>query len=122
MQNAKCFELYTADGNLMFRAYVVERPVPSDPGKKETAPPAEPSGPNDDGKEKSNGELMTSPQMRKLFRLMAAKGSEGEKAHEELKKLFRASSLKEVSKLEASRMIDRLLTETKGGNGHGSSL
>jgi hypothetical protein len=60
--------------------------------------------------------------MRKLFRLMASKGTEGEKAHEELKKLFQASSLKEVSKLEASRMIDRLLTETKGGNGHGSSL
>ena len=122
MQNARCFELYTADGTLLFRAYFVERAFPIPEKKPEAIPLKETSETDHDGKGKPNGDLMTSPQMRKLFRLMAAKGSEGEKAHEELKKHFRVNSLKEVSKLEASRMIDRLLTETKGVNGHGSSL
>jgi hypothetical protein len=56
-----------------------------------------------------------------LFRLMATQGIEGEKAHEELKKRFRVKSLQDVSKLEASQMIERLIEE-KGGDGHGSSL
>ncbi len=120
MNAAKCFELYTPDGSLICRLYYTEQPLPVEQKKEETAPPAEPSGTNHNGKGKTNGELMTSPQMRKLFRLMAAKGAEGEKAHEELKKLFQVDSLKEVSKLDASKMIDQLITE--GRNGNGSSL
>ena len=58
---------------------------------------------------------MTDAQKRYLFRLMADKGIEGDKAHQRLRELFQVDSLKEVSKLEASKMIERLLEEGKGG-------
>lgn len=58
---------------------------------------------------------MTDAQKRYLFWILAEKGLEGDKAHEQLKDLFQVDSLKEVPKLEASRMIERLLEETKGG-------
>lgn len=60
--------------------------------------------------------LMTFPQKRLLFRLLADKGMEGDKAHEHLLKAFQVSSLKEASKNEASRLIERLLKEAKGAN------
>ncbi|WKZ32799.1 MAG: hypothetical protein QY316_12970 [Thermodesulfobacteriota bacterium] len=63
--------------------------------------------------EKTEG-LMTFPQKRLLFRLLADKGVEGDKAHEHLLKAFQVSSLKEASKNEASRLIERLLKEAKG--------
>jgi len=59
--------------------------------------------------------LMTDAQKRYLFRLMTDKGIEGDKAHQRLRELFQVDSLKEVSKLEASKMIERLLEEGKGG-------
>lgn len=117
MSNAKCFEVYTPDGSLVFRAYLTEREMP-DGGEKGAAQPTQP----EKSSERKNGEPMTGPQKRMLFRLMAtAKGIEGEKAHEELKKSFRVKSLQDVSKFEASRMIEHLM-EAKGGNSHGSSL
>jgi hypothetical protein len=119
MQNAKCFELYTPEGALIFRAYLVEREMPGTPGK---TPAAETSSAQTKGKEPENGERMTSPQAKKLFRLLAAKGFEGDKAQKELERLFQVEGLEDVGKFEASRMIDRLVKETKGGNGNGSSL
>ena len=59
---------------------------------------------------------MTDAQKRYLFRILADKGTEGDKAHEHLKSLFQVDSLKEVTKLEASKMIERLLEEAKGDN------
>ena len=122
MPHTTRFELYTLDGNLLFQGIIVERDTPAKEEIPVAAPPKEPSGGHHNGNGKMNGDLMTSPQMRKLFRLMASKGREGEQAHEELKKLFRVETLKDVTKIEASNMIDRLLTEPHGGNGHGSSL
>jgi len=58
---------------------------------------------------------MTDAQKRYLFRLMADKRIEGDKAHQRLRELFQVDSLKEVTKLEASKMIERLLEEGKGG-------
>ncbi|MEX1138925.1 MAG: hypothetical protein WEF53_06250 [Bacteroidota bacterium] len=115
MSNAKCFEVYTTDGSLICRAYLTEREMPE--GSKEG-----PVRQIERAPEKKNGEPMTGPQKRMLFRLMATTNRiEGEKAHEELKKRFRVKSLQDVSKLDASRMIEHLM-EAKGGNGHGSSL
>ncbi len=118
MQTAKCFEVYTGDGSLICRVYFTEREFPATREKGSSA-----EAPQIPGKEKerTNGEAMTNPQKRMLFRLMAVQGIEGEKAHEELKKKFRVQSLQDVSKRDASTMIEQLL-ETKGGNGHGSSL
>ena len=123
MNAAKCFEVFASNGSLIFRVYVSEREVPvtDDTGKVESN--------EGNGKEqvrspqdKGDGELMTSPQKRLLFRLMAQKGVEGDAAQEKLKEIFRAKSLRDVMKREASKAIERLLEEVKGGNGHGPSV
>jgi hypothetical protein len=119
MQTAKCFEVYTGDGSLICRIYFTERELPI---AEQKAPAAEdPPAPHKE-QARSDDATMTAPQRRMLFRLMAThRGLEGEKAHEELKKRFQAKSLQEVSKLDASRMIEHLLSG-KGGNGHGSPV
>jgi len=118
MQPTKCLEVYTPDGSLICRAYFTERGMPEAVSKTpaEESPPAKP-------KEKGSGtgESMTGPQKRLLFRLMATRVKEGETAHEELKKKFRVESLEDVSKRDASQMIEQMM-EAQGGNGHGSSL
>jgi hypothetical protein len=66
-------------------------------------------------KSPNNEEQMSGAQKRYLFRILADQGIEGEKAHEHLKKVFAVETLKEVTKAEASREIDRMLRESKGG-------
>jgi len=67
----------------------------------------------------SNGEaLMTDSQKRLLFRLMADQGLEGDKAHDRLKQEFQVKSLKEVTKPDASRAIEKFLENAKGGRPH----
>ena len=61
----------------------------------------------------NNGELMTYPQKRFLWRILAQQGIEGNKVQEQLLTLFQVENLKEVTKVEASRMIERLLKEAK---------
>lgn len=56
-----------------------------------------------------NNDPMTDAQKRYLFRLLADKGIEGDAAYEHLKKAFGVDSLKNVTKKEASRAIDRML-------------
>lgn len=73
-------------------------------------------GGNGNGSSEKTESLMTFPQKRLLFRLLADKGMVGDKAHEHLLKAFQVSSLKEASKNEASRLIERLLKEAKGDN------
>jgi len=120
MQTARCFEVYSADGTLIFRAYFIERAIPGTERKPEQGAQGS-IAPNQGGKGDGEGDPMTSAQRRLLFRLMATQGIEGEKAHEELKRLFRVESLNEVLKFDASRMIDHL-QKGKGGNSRGPSL
>jgi hypothetical protein len=83
------------------------------------------NGGNGNGKGNGNGStgnddaLMTYPQKRFLFRILAGQGIEGDKANEHLVKLFQTDSLNNVTKVEASRMIEFLLSETKGGETNG---
>ena len=70
---------------------------------------------NQTGSQQNNDSPMTDAQKRYLFRILADQSIEGDKAHEYLKKLFQVEALKDVTKFEASRMIERLLSETKGG-------
>lgn len=60
-------------------------------------------------------EMMTEPQKKYLFRIMAMREKTGDEAHDELKRLFKVKILKEVTKLEASRMIEDLLKEQNAG-------
>ncbi|MCL4873547.1 hypothetical protein KJ039_05655 [bacterium] len=71
---------------------------------------------NGNGSSDKTADMMTFPQKRLLFRLLADKGMEGDKAHEHLLKAFQVNTLKEASKNEASRLIERLLKEAKGDN------
>jgi hypothetical protein len=119
MQNAKCLEVYTPDGALICRVYLSEREMP---GPKQEKPGTETSSGQVKGEVRQNGGAMTPPQKRKLFRLIAVKGFDGDQAHRELMKLFQVETLEDVGKSEASQMIDRLLRETKGGKSNGSSL
>ena len=77
------------------------------------------SPPNTTGKTgggNTNGEEpLTEAQKRYLFRLMADQGYEGESATQELIKRLGVTSLKEVTKQEASQLIEQLLAEAKGG-------
>ena len=63
---------------------------------------------------KNNGP-MTEAQRRYLFRLLAMQGLEGDEAQENLKEAFEVKDLKEVTKTQASAVIDKLLVETGGG-------
>jgi len=119
MQTAKCLEVYTPEGALICRVYLIEREMPATPQKE---PGAGTTSAQVKGEGRQNGGMMTPPQKRKLFRLIAVKGFEGDQAHRELMKLFQVDSLEDVGKSEASQMIDRLVRETKGGKGNGSSL
>ncbi len=123
----KMLELRTDSGELVFRLRVVVKDDPDLGGEKEEKK-AE-GGNGDNGKAKGgNGENtgsgnyppMTDAQKRYLFRLLADQGIEKEAAYTELKKSFGVDNLKQVTKLEASREIEKRLAMQKGGaaNGH----
>ncbi len=70
----------------------------------------------------NNGDGMTEPQRKLLFRIYAGKGIAVEEAHEQIKKLFKVKHLQDITKIEASKKIESLLNEAKGGNGNGSPI
>jgi len=114
---AKCLEFRTPDGKVILVLYLYEKEVVLEDGQsvsaenKEEAKKEKPQARNPNPEEP----LMTAPQKRFLFRILAEKGVEGEAAHQHLKDLFQVDSLREVTKLQASKMIERLLEEAKGG-------
>jgi len=114
---AKCLELRTPDGKAILVLYLYEKEVDLEDNarvsgeNKGEAEKEKPQARNPDSEEP----LMTAPQKRYLFRILAEKGIEGEAAHQHLKDLFQVDSLREVTKLQASKMIERLLEEAKGG-------
>jgi hypothetical protein len=114
---AKCLELRTPDGkvilvlNLYEKEIVLEdSPEVSGDQKKEARKEKVQSR-----EQQEEEPRMTDAQKRYLFRILAEHGIEGEEAHKKLKEFFQVDSLKEISKLEASKMIERLLGEAKGG-------
>jgi len=66
--------------------------------------------------------LMTEAQRRYLFRLLAGQGLQGDAAHEYLIGHFGVTSLAEVSRVTATKLIDELAGGATGGNGHGPAL
>lgn len=111
-RGARLIELRDRSGGLIFSIVIVEKTFKdiSDEGK---------ANPSEKGEEKPKNQdaLMSDAQKRYLFRILADQGKEGDEAHEYLKKIFSVNSLKEVTKLEASQAIERLLAEQKGGVG-----
>jgi hypothetical protein len=129
-KDCRVLEVRTASGQLLFSLWLVGKeaayPEPpkegNNPGKEEKRPVKDKGG---DGKKderkkeaapaRADQSIMSDAQKRYLFRILAEQGLEGEAAHEELKKTFRVDTLKKVSKLEASREIERRLEELKAG-------
>lgn len=116
-KESKCFEVRTNDGKVIFSVYVYENGVATvdTPGESVEKKGEEKAEKMQIDNSQTDGNEMTAAQKRFLFRLMAGQGIDGDKAHEQLKGLFQVDSLKDVSKYEASKMIERLLEESKGG-------
>lgn len=89
-KRANCIEVRSSSGVVLFKVYAYETNL-------------------------SDLAQMTEPQKRLLFRLLAAKGVEEGKIEDELRKLLNVGDLKDASRSEASRLIERLLEEQ--GNG-----
>lgn len=116
-KKARYIELRTTEGKPIVSFYLFEKEVildKPDPPAGAKKDPGKEKGQN--GNDQANDSLMTPAQKRYLFRILAEQGIEGDEAHEHLKKLFDVDALKEITKFEASRMIERLLNETKGGD------
>jgi formate dehydrogenase maturation protein FdhE len=109
----RIIEVRDRSGGLILSFLIAEKPVQETP--KETK--NNQSGSKGNENPLAQDAFMTDAQKRYLFRILADQGKEGEEAHEHLKKLFQVDSLKEVTKLEASQAIERLLAESKGGAG-----
>jgi hypothetical protein len=108
METQKYLDICTMDGNPFVTLLVRVR----DNKEPQAATPPKPYH----GQEKrASPDQMTEPQQRKLFRLLAEQKIEDEEAHAELKRRFRVNDLGDVSKVEASRMIETLIQEAKGG-------
>ncbi|MFQ5962673.1 MAG: hypothetical protein ACE5KZ_00130 [Candidatus Scalinduaceae bacterium] len=116
LKKVRCAEFRTGSGNLIFSVDIFDKEVVQEnesnasTGHKQEV--REKKGQNNN---QNNGDLMTDAQKRYLFRLLADQGFEEDKAHDRLKELLHVDSLKEVTKSEASKMIERLLEESKGG-------
>jgi formate dehydrogenase maturation protein FdhE len=120
-KKARCIEVRTSEGKVILSLYLFDKEMvlEDNPISVEKKPEAKEEK-GQAGSSQADEPLMTSAQKRYLFRILAEQGFEGDKAHNHLKSLFQVESLKEVSKLEASRMIERLLEEAKGGKDDGS--
>jgi len=127
----KLIEVQTPSGQPMFQFRISETILTEEEaaasskeylaGRDNPKDPADGNKRGDGGGKKNTGaaDTMTDPQKKYLFRIMAVQGKEGDDAHEELKRLFQAKTLKDVTKLDASRMIEELLEKEKQGNGGG---
>ncbi len=112
---ARRLELRTVDGKVILVLYLYEEIALEDnPKAKESPKPDAGTIKPQNGSPSKENPPMTDAQKRYLFRIMAEKGFENDQAYSKLKELFQVDSLREVTKLEASKMIERLLEEAKG--------
>lgn len=111
----KCVELRTADGKVLFVAHLYEKEVALEDHSE--APAEKPESKKESPKNGGQGReaSMTDAQKRFLFRILAERGIEGDKAYDHLKTLFQVDTLKEVTKMEASKAIESLLSQGNGG-------
>jgi len=102
-KNVRCIEVRTANGEHLLDLYLHTKESDRQDYSRDKPQGNYPNGDSD----------MTEAQKRYLFRILAERGLEPEKAHERLKELLHVSSLEDVTKLEASRMIESLLEESE---------
>ena len=115
MKKTRCLELKTADGRVLLVLNLTEKETAlEDAEPVENKNDAKPEKPKGNAVQNSES-TMTDAQKRYLFRILAERGIEGDKAYAYLKETFQVDALKEVTKLEASRMIEQLLNQGNGG-------
>jgi hypothetical protein len=119
-QQANYLNVKTSDGQVLLSLYlnpgkgiVVENKLGSGNGVNSSRKGNDKARGN--GRTQADGEPMTYPQKRFIFRILAQQGVEGDDALAQILKLGQVDSLTEISKLEASRIIENLLEENKGG-------
>jgi hypothetical protein len=120
-EKARRVELRTGQGEVILSLILFEEEITQEDNLKNE--PALGQGGNENKEPSaSNDSAMTEAQKRYLFRILAEHGIQGEMAHQELKNAFRVNALTEVGKFEASKLIERLLVNGKGGLKNGSSI
>jgi hypothetical protein len=125
-KGCKILEFRTGSGELLFSIRViVKNESDPEPQEEKKTPDKEKGGNGKKDEERkgdnsgTNDQPMTDAQKRYLFRILADQGFEKEAANDELKKAFGVDSLKKVTKIEASREIERRLALSKGGAANG---
>ncbi len=111
----RLIELRSAAGLLLAIIQIKEMVAP---GKEQAVEASKEEFPWDETKPKEENPFMTDAQKRYLFRLLAEQGIINSAAHEHLKRKFKVSSLKDVTKAAASKEIEYLLSLMKGGGNH----
>lgn len=111
----RLIEVRTADGRPILNLRLIDRGIGSEDRQDvSSAQNSRAKGAGGQTGSTSTGQsTMTDAQKRYLFRLLAEQGMEPEATHDHLKKEFGVASLQEVTKTEASRMIERLLEEAE---------
>ena len=118
-KTVKTIEIRTAEGALLAMLQIKEIEPEAQEEKNQGKPPEERKTGEAKNLDRDSEPMMTDPQKGYLFRLLAEKGIENDAAYETLTKCFKVANLKEVSKFAASKEIERLLAEQKGGkNAH----
>jgi hypothetical protein len=113
-RNAKCIEVRSADGNLMFRLHLYdEEPAGGDNAAASASHASGSEQKNHNGNGSAGPAAMTEAQKRYLFRILADRGCEGDNALRRLQERFGVENLTDVSKREASTMIEQLLEEAE---------
>lgn len=112
-KKVKCIDVRTADGKPIVQLYVSEQEITLGeiPDCSKAQDKQAKNSSSQVSSQTANESPMTDAQKRYLFRILAEQGFEPDKAHEHLKKLLGVASLQEVSKAEASRMIESLLDQ-----------
>jgi hypothetical protein len=117
------FEFRTKEGQVIFNFILVEKVSGQEVNSRNPEGGQFKGGNSQEGNSAGNNDSpMTDAQKRFLFRILADQGLQGELAHQELINAFRVNRLTEVGKFEASKMIERLLAEGKGGLKNGSPI
>ena len=120
-KTAHCIEVRSGDGTLVLSLHFVEKEIgPASRTETTSYKKTETKQERRQSNGSSSGEgTITDAQKRFMFRILADQGIEKEGAYQFLKENFGVEILKDVSKSEASRMIEHLLGKNGGGNGDG---
>ena len=96
----KSLEIRTPEGALLFPLLIKELPDQGEAGKPDSREQVQA---REEGRGKDLEPLMTDPQKRYLFRLLAEQGIENDSAYDHLKKKFKVNNLRVPLKIHIFR-------------------